>query len=200
MKKKSFIIFLILAISLNTYAQKIKNLPVLNHFSLNTDTSFVEGYLAPQKKEINADDQKMYTWFAGGKINHTQGDYKDRLLDGVYTSSYSNKQLKEKGEYNNGLKKADWLSWDEDGKLQRKNHFHKGWLKGYQITYDLLGIAKKRVHYRNNKMNGNLQEYQKGNWVTTAKYSNGEQVPIKAPFYKRFFKAIFKKHPQKDEN
>lgn len=199
MIKNSFFILFILGLGLNAHAQRIKDLPVLNHFSVNTDSISIEGYLADQRKEINTDDRKMYSWFAGGKINNSQGDYKDRLLDGVYTSSYINKRLKEKGVYKNGLKKGNWLKWDEAGKLKVKRHFIKGWLSGFRTVYDSTGVPKSRVHYKRNQMNGKAQDYQAGHWVKTGNYKNGQLVPAKESFIKKKFNAIFKKRPKKDK-
>jgi antitoxin component YwqK of YwqJK toxin-antitoxin module len=177
----------------------MKDLAVLDHFFVNTDSSSIEGYLAPQKKQVNTSSKKMYSWFAGGKINHTQGAYKDRLLNGIYIASYPNKQLKEKGKYENGLKVGYWLYWDSYGKLEKENHFYKGWLSGFQTSYDSLGMAKNRVYYHKSKKNGKAQNFQNGKWLTTATYHDRKEVPMKESRIKRFFHSIFKKHPKKDD-
>lgn len=189
---------ILIIFSFNCFAQKVEDLKVLNHFSVNESELSIEGYLAPAGKHIATDNERTYTWFAGGRLHHTQGNFKDRLLDGLYTESFSNRQLAKKGTYKNGLKKADWYSWSENGVLKQYSHYKKGKLSGYQTHYDSLGRPAKRIHYRNGEKHGLEQHYQDGQWQLVAKYRNDTAIALKEPFIKRKINAIFKKRPKKD--
>ena len=197
MINKILFLFLFLFTSV-CFGQKVEDLKVLNHFSVNNDAMHTEGYLAPYGQSINTHQNRIYYWFAGAQIHQTQGDFKDRLLNGTYTENYANKQLAKKGEFSNGLKTGEWLDWDENGILMMKSQYKKGWLNGYQFTFDSIGAPAQRVHFHKGMMQGLKQEYQQGNWKSVARYKKGETVPLKEPFLKRIIHAIFKKHPKKD--
>ena len=197
MINKTATLFL-LFIASTCFGQKIKDLQVLNRFSVSEDGLFTEGYLAPIGQYIHTDNGKTYAWFAGGRLHQTQGNYKDRLLNGIYTESYTNKQLARKGTYKKGLQKGAWYSWRENGVLKVSDHYKKGKLNRYQISYDSLGMPAKRVHFRKGIRNGLEQDYQQGKWKTIGKYKSGKSVPLKEPLPKRTINAIFKKHHKKD--
>lgn len=197
MKKRITVLFMMF-IAFNCFAQKMKDLKVLNHFSFNNGDLYSEGYLEPGGIHIQTSNKKTYTWFAGGQLHQTQGNYKDRLLDGTYTDSYANKQLAKKGTYKKGLQKGAWYSWREDGTLSFYSHYKKGQLNRYQISYDSVGFPAKRTHYRKGIKQGLEQNYEEGQWKSVGRYKNGKSVPLKEPFIKRSIDAIRKKFRKKD--
>lgn len=197
MKKRITALFMMF-IALNCFAQKMKDLKVLNHFSFNNGDFYSEGYLEPSGTHIHTSNKKTYTWFAGGQLHQTQGNYKDRLLDGTYTDSYANKQLAQKGTYKKGLQRGNWSKWREDGTLSFYSHYKKGQLNHYQISYDSVGFPAKRIHYRKGIKQGLEQNYEEGKWKSVGRYKNGKSFPLKEPFIKRSFHAIVQKFYKKD--
>jgi len=59
----------------------------------------------------------LYYWYEANAIHSTEGGFSGKLLNGVYTEYYANKNLKEQGDFKKGLKNGPWKSWNPDGAL-----------------------------------------------------------------------------------
>ena len=90
-------------------------------------------------KSVHAKKDLFYAWYQANAIHSTQGGYSGKLLNGLYTEYYQNKNLKEQGTYKNGLKTGSWRDWKEDGTLLYQ---HKG-KDGVQLPDSTVSFWKR---------------------------------------------------------
>ncbi|MDB5122342.1 MAG: hypothetical protein JWP94_471 [Mucilaginibacter sp.] len=87
---------------------------------------------------------RFYYWYSANAIHSTQGGYSGKLLNGVYTEYYLNKNVKEQGTFNKGLKTGLWKSWNEDGTL---NHAAR-WKNGVVIAGGRASFFKRLLPFK----------------------------------------------------
>lgn len=197
MKVKLLTLILVLQV-LTCWTQQVKDLAVMDRFTINTDSFRVIGNLASYNKETAVKLERTYYWFAGGKIQQTQGSYQQRLLDGDYLKSFElNKQIAEKGTFKKGLKSGKWNAWALDGQLKANTKYCKGFKQGYEVIYTENGMPSKKTHYNKGLKNGKEFSYEKDKWQPIGKYKNNQSIELKEPIYKRWWNAIFNKNDKK---
>lgn len=116
---------------------------------------------------------KRYYWFANHEIRCTQGGYTGKLLHGLYSEFYVNKNLKEQGIFKMGLKEGTWKNWTETGTLISEISFKEGIEDGKFYRYDANGQLKETGNYKNGKIDGPFKKYITPDSTVIVKYKNG---------------------------
>lgn len=124
--------------SIGAYAQDMPSYLLDKVRIVQLDQTIV-AELQPVSVNIAAKPNLQYYWYSANIIHETQGGYSGRLLDGLYTAYYPNKNLKEQGRFKKGLKDGLWKAWKEDGSLQSTSN----WKKGFEITGEKQSIWKR---------------------------------------------------------
>ncbi len=124
MNKFFFLVLLFLSFS-KGYSQKI-DYPLNNMVTINYHDYLVYAHFTREEGTITIDDDKYYYWFAANDIKKTRGGYDGKILHGLYSAFYMNKNLKEKGKFHYGLKKGEWKEWYRNGELKEKSFYKKG--------------------------------------------------------------------------
>jgi hypothetical protein len=128
----------------------------------------------PLGKKLKAiDSQKKYYWFANNQIQGTQGGYSGKLLHGLYTAFYLNKNLKEQGMYVHGLKEGSWKSWNEDGTLAFEINYKVGIAEGKYHVYDKTGRLIETGKNRDGKLDGLQKKFITPDSVVVLKFKAG---------------------------
>ncbi len=166
--KKLLIIFLL---PLCAKAQKLPDFGVSKIRIVGTDkTILAEIYPVPN---ISTKSDKLYYWYGSNLIHTTQGGFSGRLLNGLYTEYYLNKNLKEQGLFKKGLKDGPWKSWNEGGVLLQVIDWQKGVLSGKFEIYSDNGKLKQTGYYDNNLQQGKSQFYSGPDSGKIAYYDHG---------------------------
>lgn len=122
--KKILTIFFILSF-VRVSAQKIPDMSLYKVRLYEKDKT-----ISAEINEVNSAPhirpRRFYYWYNANAIQSTQGGYSGKLLNGLYTEYYLNKNLKEEGVFNKGLKTGLWKSWNEDGTLNHTARWRKG--------------------------------------------------------------------------
>jgi antitoxin component YwqK of YwqJK toxin-antitoxin module len=135
---KRIITILLFLLSGSVYAQKYPDLG-LDKVRIVEPDKVIVAEINPVSKEQSAKSDRFYYWYSSNKIHFSQGGYSGKLLNGLYSEFYPNKNLKEQGTFKNGLKDGAWKSWNEDGTL---NQISK-WRKGAIVHIDTTAFWKK---------------------------------------------------------
>ncbi|MDB5137822.1 MAG: hypothetical protein JWP37_4425 [Mucilaginibacter sp.] len=142
MKRILVILFCLISVSVN--AQKLPETSYRVRLSEADKTILAE--INPVNAVIKAKAALYYYWYSAGVIHATQGGFSGKLLNGVYTEYYLNKNLKEQGTFKRGLKSDIWKTWNDDGSLKQT----ATWKDGVMVTgtppsfWKKLNILKKR--------------------------------------------------------
>lgn len=137
-----FIVILFLTASA-VYAQKIPETAAYRVRIYESDKTIL-AEINPVKSPPAAKPGLDYYWYDADIIHATPGGYSGKLLNGLYTAFYLNKDLREQGTFNKGLKSGVWKSWNEDGTLKAVSAWEKGRLvpEGSPSFWKKLNIFK----------------------------------------------------------
>jgi hypothetical protein len=200
MNKLIFFILLFLSVA-QVYGQKI-DYPLGNRVTINYLDHMVYAHFTREDKTISVDDDKYYYWFAANDIKKTRGGYDGKILHGLYTAFYMNKNLKEKGKFHYGLKKGEWKEWYMNGELKEKNFYKKGTKSKSFTLYYTNGKIKQKGFCKNGQLDGKLKTYDSSSvLVKTEHYKKGILQPLKikgAKAKKR--KGLFRKKQSAVDN
>ena len=108
----------------------------------------------PVKGRPVAKAELWYFWYSANQLQHTQGGYSGKLLNGSYRSYYLNKNLMEEGSFRAGLKNGSWKIWKENGVLAEETSWQDGVMTGPFSKYDEAGELRLSGRYKNGLMNG----------------------------------------------
>ncbi|WP_461788819.1 toxin-antitoxin system YwqK family antitoxin [Pedobacter sp.] len=144
--------------------------------------------LSPEVKLDKAKVGRPYYWLAGSQINITNGGYSGKVLNGMYTSFYLNKQLKEQGNFNNGLKHGEWKQWRDDGSLISRINFNAGLEHGDFYRYDEHGTLIEKGKYSHGKLSGKLRKVINGDSVVVLTYRKGVEFKRNGVSWWKFWK------------
>jgi hypothetical protein len=188
MKKIISAVFLL--ISASCVAQKIPDFG-FNKIRVVQGDKIIQADLKPVNSIPIPSQDLWYYWYRSNDIHVTQGDFSGRLLNGVYTEYYLNKNLKVQGSFNKGLKNGIWKNWNEDGNLTDVYTWSYGKKSGEFTLYDGHGKLKQVGNYKNDLLEGKVRTYLNTN-VTMVKYHQGQMIPEN---HNSFFERIniFKK-------
>ena len=192
-------LFLIIALVFPANAQKKFSSYIENYeHTINYADRKVTLHVLPADRTLKYTDlTKSYYWYSGNQIKITQGGFSGKLLHGLYSSYYENKNLQEQGNFNMGLKSGEWKNWAEDGKLISDVTFLNGIPDGDFYKYDNQGKLIEKGRNVNGKLEGAFVKYQ-GDSTLSVNYKNGVVVPPKVKserkpgWIQRFFKKKIK--------
>ena len=181
------ILFVLIAFAWSSFqvkAQQIKSLLDNNLYrhTLNYPSHKITFYTQHVQEIKHAPEgNKFYYWYANNTISITQGGYSGRLLNGLYSDFFLDKNLKEEGTFDDGLKEGLWRSWFPGGLLESSLHYSKGILKGGFSRYASSGKLLQEGNYKNGKLHGSVINYDSSDSTQINKYKNGtlQQVRIK---------------------
>ncbi|MDF2456904.1 MAG: hypothetical protein K0R51_2897, partial [Cytophagaceae bacterium] len=173
--------FLNFLIVLPAAAQKMPEVDALNRVILNHKDSIVYAHVLPvdDHKKVKPKDKYRYYWYAAHDIKITRGGFDGKLLHGIYTEFYHDKELKVKGTFKKGLKKGSWKSWYRNGQLTEILHYKKGFRHGTFTQFDQDGNTICKGKYKKDKLNGRQKVYVSGGDVVIKKYKNGKEIVAK---------------------
>jgi len=178
MHRTYYLILFIIALVFQAKAQRSSaDLAPYKHHIANEDHQLSFYTLSPDQSVGTIRSDRSYYWWGGKQIQVTQGGYSGKLLNGVFTVYYLNKQLKQQGLFKKGLKNGEWKEWNEQGKLILRTNFVEGIASGNFYKYNDLGELKEQGTYKNGKIDGELKKYISADSVAISKYKNGMLVP-----------------------
>lgn len=119
----------------------------LNKVRLSLSGMTIVASLDPVSSDPKAKTGLSYYWYSANEIHMTQGGYSGRLLNGLYTEYYKNKNLKSQGNFRNGLKNGRWRSWNEDGTLSAETN----WKTGREIAKKTKTLWQRLLFFRKKK-------------------------------------------------
>lgn len=122
--RKIFILLLFL-FSGHLYAQHLPDFG-LYRARLTDSGKTIEAEYNPIEHPPAIKSNLLYYWYNAGLVHSTQGGYSGRLLNGLFTEYYPNRNLKEQGVFKKGLRDGLWKSWNKDGSLKQATNWQKG--------------------------------------------------------------------------
>lgn len=182
---------LILLVSGNAYGQSYYKVFQRSTWKATVNYSSYKAVvpLKPVKGGVDPESDKFYYWFAGNKVNATQGSFSGKLLNGDYTEFYPAGNLKEQGEFKRGLKTGEWKSWSGSGVLIEKINWRNGGKSGSYGKYDTTGRLIEKGRLRHNILHGKLTKYSGKDSVSVTRYNEGIIVTKKTPGYIKYIKG-----------
>jgi len=123
---RSILLVCLLSISQLVLSQKNLTTTALNRFHISRNDTLQEFFARRPVKKDKVIDSKKYYWYNGDSILITKGGISGRVLDGLYTEYFPNKNLREKGEFVGGLKSGTWRYWNDEGELLATEKWKKG--------------------------------------------------------------------------
>lgn len=154
------------------HAQK-KAVLAENRITLNYPDHVITAGVSPKKKR-HLSDRYFYYWFRAGQIKQTRGSFEGKLLHGIYTDFYPDKNLREKGRFRYGLKQGEWRTWYPGGELKEVVHYKNGVRDGKFFLYTEKGILQRSGHLRNDQLHGKVLTYSADS-IQTEQYIRGEK-------------------------
>ncbi len=114
-------------------SQVINQITALNRINISKQDTLYTFYAKNVAKEVKVIKGKNYYWYYRDTILITKEGYDGRLLEGLYTVYYPNKNLKEQGNFINGLKDGEWKFWYPNGELASVEKWKKGELQKNKV-------------------------------------------------------------------
>ncbi len=195
MKKLIFIAFLISP--LFVAGQKKFNLHIPNRVIVNFLDHVVYAEITEGKPLIRVSDEYFYYWYSANDIKRTRGGFEGKLLHGLFSDFYMNKNLREKGMFKYGRKTGVWKSWHFNGELKEIYHWKNGKLHGEFLVFDEKGKLTQKGTYKDNLFNGKRYIYNEYGEVEIEKYKRGELKVKKEKNRKGFSLKLWRKHKKK---
>ena len=181
MKHFFFIITFLVGLYSTSHAQYEKlEITELNYRSINRDDTIATFHVINSKDICKAKSDKTYYWYKTNTILITTGGFDGWVLDGIYKSSYPNKNLNEWGYFKNGLKCGEWKSWYSSGKIRTIVHWRKGEKSGLSETYYESGNLRQISYYKADKLNGTVTDFDIDGKETKTIYKHGIQYAARA--------------------
>jgi hypothetical protein len=137
---KNIILLFFCLFCYTAYCQKLPAYD-LNRVRITQADRTIVAETDPVSSPPSINPQLFYYWYGANTIHMTQGGFSGKLLNGLYTEYYINKNLKEQGSFKKGLKNGIWKSWNEDGSLVAT----KNWKHGSELSRKKSPIWK-RIH------------------------------------------------------
>ena len=140
-----FFLSVLCFISVSAFAQKMPDYG-LNKVRIALVDKTVVAEIDPVTSKPGLKPALYYYWYESNQIHSTQGGFSGKLLNGLYTEYYSDKNLKEQGTFKKGLKNGTWRSWNEDGTLA----VNSTWKNGLLMSGEKVSFWKKLNIFRKN--------------------------------------------------
>jgi hypothetical protein len=138
MKKIFILVFSLLCHTV--YCQKLPAYD-LNRIRISQPDKTIVAETDPVSSTPSIKPLLLYYWYSANTIHISQGGFSGKLLNGLYTEYYTNKNLKEQGNFKKGLKDGVWKSWNEGGTLTSVTN----WKHGSEISVKKPPVWK-RIH------------------------------------------------------
>lgn len=186
--------FFFLFICYTAFGQKKPDYSVRKIRITDTDRTIL-AEIIPINSSPEPQSGLTYYWYATNKVHTLQGGYSGQLLNGAYTETYLNHNLRTQGTFKKGLKDGIWKDWDERGTLIQIVNWRAGIRSGPFSFFNPDGSLKESGEYHVNELNGPIVFREGPDSVRTIYYSNGKALNGKP---KSFFNKlnIFKKKPK----
>ena len=152
--RNKIFITLLCALPVALSAQESSWEPFTREVNINAGDSLLIARIMINHENIKTNDNLIYFWYHGGKINSNAGDFAGELLHGVYLTYDNHKNLITKGYFYYGLKDGTWKYWYPDGKLKRVVNWNKGRMDGISRIYNKDGTLIRTLEYRNGQLKG----------------------------------------------
>jgi hypothetical protein len=191
---KRIIFFLFFLYSNYVLAQKMPDYG-FDRVRITQDNKVLQFETLPVKGHPAARAELWYFWYSANQIQHTQGGYSGKLLNGGYRSYYLNKNLMEEGSFRAGLKHGSWKSWKENGVLAELTNWRDGILTGPFSKYDDAGERRLSGRYKKGLMDGPVRSLRGKDTVETTWYKAGAITEHK-PLLKRIHLSHHKSKPK----
>jgi hypothetical protein len=143
MKNIFFFLFFFCILSLGAFSQRLPDYGI-NRIRLTQSDETIVATIEPVSSNPSIKQNLLYYWYSANTIHHTQGGFSGKLLNGLYTAYYPNKNLKEQGNFKKGLKDGIWKNWNEDGSFAKTCT----WNNGIEITGGKPPIWKRILPFR----------------------------------------------------
>jgi len=195
MKKLIFIAFLISPFF--AAGQKKNKLHIPNRVIINFLDHVVYAEITEGKPLIRVSDEYWYYWYSANDIKKTRGGFEGKLLHGLFSDFYMNKNLREKGMFKYGRKTGVWKSWYFNGELKDVYHWKKGKLHGEFLVFDEKGKLTQKGSYKDDLFNGKRYIYKESGEVKIEKYKKGELVAKKEKSSKRYRLKLWRSQKKK---
>lgn len=144
---------------------------------ITTDTSKIKINIVKepgQKTQYN--NTVRYYWYENNEVFSTYGGAGGKLLHGMYTSYYHDKNLMNKGNMYLGRKTGVWKYWHKNGNLEKTENYRNGLLHGTVAIYKEDGTLQKKKNYKNGTLHGEYTLYKNGLPVKTLEYDKGQCI------------------------
>ena len=140
MKKVRFIFGILLLLSVNTFAQSIKEVNGIYKVGIKPYTGryvsvYENGNTKTEmnlKKGLKHGEARVY--FENGTLNEIRS-YKKNTIDGTWVTYNGNGTKVAVANYKNGKKHGEWKVWDENGKLIYEMNYLNGEKSGTWKRY-----------------------------------------------------------------
>ncbi|HEY2583461.1 MAG TPA: hypothetical protein VGI43_16735 [Mucilaginibacter sp.] len=145
---KRILTILLFLLSGSVYAQKYPDLG-LDKVRIVEPDKVIVAEINPVLAGQGTKSDRFYYWYSSNKIHFSQGGYSGKLLNGLYTEFYPNKNLKEQGAFKKGLKDGAWKSWNEDGTLNQISKWRNGAIVHVDTTtfWKKVNVFKKKSRH-----------------------------------------------------
>jgi hypothetical protein len=157
----------------------------INRVRIADTSKMTVAEIIPVERSIRAAAADTYYWYGANQIQHTQGGYSGKLLNGLYTEFYLNKNLKEEGRYQEGLKSGTWKEWRADGSLIRSTGWKAGNQSGLFLQYDENGRLISEGYYSKGLPEGVFHYYRTADSASTEYYHHGKKTLPPRSWFKR---------------
>lgn len=145
--------------------------------TLDYGDTLVKFNITENPEDIKTDLSKEYYWFKVDKIDHTQGSYIGKRLDGDYeVINQKDKSVVRKGQFTEGLKSGQWLSWYTNGKLESAYEYKEGVKTGDFLLQNKNGKPTLQGTYADDALDGKITYYRADTVYQVLRYKMG--VPV----------------------
>jgi antitoxin component YwqK of YwqJK toxin-antitoxin module len=141
----------------------------------DTDRTIV-AELIPVSSAPEASYALTYYWYAANRIHHLQGGFSGQLLNGNYSESYLDNNLRTQGAFTTGLKDGIWKDWNEHGTLLQVVNWRKGKRAGPFRFYNADGSLKQTGKYHDDQLDGPVILYVEPDSTQTQYYDHGKAL------------------------
>jgi hypothetical protein len=149
----------------------------LRHFTINCNDSTIKSSYHTGANKTPLNPGYTYYWYYDGKINHNQGGYSGKLLDGTFEVFDGKGRLMKKGQFKAGLKQNQWVAWYSNGKMQNVWMYKNGYLEGKIKRFDELGNLLALENYKTGLLHGKCIYYENGT-AREKVYKKGMEIVI----------------------
>lgn len=129
-----------------------------------SDSNFRYEFYVTDKNVVPKTD-KIYYWFKGGAVHHSQSGFGGHLLDGKFTKAFHSNNIAEQGEFKTGLKIGSWKTWHSNGILETEQFWRSGLKQGSYNRFNSSGELMESGYFKNGKKKGRWIDFVTGDTI-----------------------------------